>query len=231
MYGKNGEAMALRDKKSGGGIGTTAAMRVAEELRRRILEGQFRPGQRLKIEELAALLQISHMPVRVALQTLEAEGILEVFPHRGTVIRGVDGKFIRNMYDVRAAIEGMLTERCAESIDDAGVASLERAETAFEKAAARNDSRGIMETNFALHAIINTVAQNPDAVRVLSQGRLLVEALRIRFGFQVTRVDALIGEHRNLVRAIREREVVLAGALAKKHCEAARDDLLALLDA
>lgn len=231
MYGRSEDAMATREKKSGIGIGTTAAMRVAEELRRRILEGEFQPGQRLKIEELSALLQISHMPVRVALQTLEAEGILEVFPHRGTVIRGVDRKFIRNMYDVRAAIEGMLTERCAEAIDAVGVVSLEKAEAAFEKAAVRNDSRGIMETNFSLHAIINEVAQNPDAVRVLSQGRLLVEALRMRFGFQVTRVDELIEEHRCLVDAIRKREIVRAGVLAKKHCEAARDDLLALLDA
>ena len=48
------------------------------------------------------------MPVREALRELEGEGVLDVFPHRGAVIRGVGRRFIRNLYDVRGAIEGML---------------------------------------------------------------------------------------------------------------------------
>ena len=65
-------------------------MRVAADLRQRILNGEFAPGQRLKIDDIATLFGVSHMPVRAALQELESEGVLQVFPHRGAEIRGVD---------------------------------------------------------------------------------------------------------------------------------------------
>jgi DNA-binding GntR family transcriptional regulator len=92
-------------KAEQGAIGATTAMRVAAELRRRVLHGEFAPGQRLKIDDIAALVDVSHMPVRVALQELEAEGVLDLLPHRGAVVRGVDANFVRNAYDVREAIE------------------------------------------------------------------------------------------------------------------------------
>ena len=88
-------------------LGATTATRVAAELRRRILAGEFTPGQRLKIDDLASLLAVSHMPVREALRELEGESVLEVFPHRGAVVKGVDERFVRNFYDIRAAVEGM----------------------------------------------------------------------------------------------------------------------------
>ena len=56
----------------------TVSQRVAAELRRRILHGELLPGQRLKIDELAAMCAVSHMPIRQALGELEGEGVLEV---------------------------------------------------------------------------------------------------------------------------------------------------------
>lgn len=210
-------------------IGATTAMRVADDLRRRILQGDLVPGQRLKIDELASMCGVSHMPVRAALQELEAEGVLEAFPHRGAVIRGVDADFVRNLYDVREAIEGMLTERCAERIDKAGIALLEAAVLAYERAAARKATVALLDANRRIHDTVNDIAANPLAVRVLAQGRLLIEALRWRFGYGKGRVDRVVAQHRALLRAIAARNAERAGRLARQHCTAARDDLLALL--
>lgn len=210
-------------------IGATTAMRVAEELRRRILSGELPPGQRLKIDDIAALLDVSHMPVRVALHELEAEGVLEVFPHRGAVIKGVDARFVRNLFDLRAAVEAMLTERCAERIDAAGIANLRLLAGAYEAAAAQNDAPAMVSANLRLHAAINQIADNPEAVRVLSQGRLLVQALRMRFGFGTDRAAVIVREHQALVEAIARHDLPVAGELARLHCMGARDDLLALI--
>ncbi len=207
-------------------IGSTIAMRVAADLRQRILRGELTPGQRLKIDEIADACAVSHMPVRAALQALEAEGVLEVFPHRGAVIRGVDAEFVRNLYDVREAIEGMLTERCAERIDAKGRGTLETAMIGYEKAVARNDTQGILEANRRFHDAINDVANNPLAVRTLAQGRLLIEALRMRFGYGAGRVDVVIAQHRALFRAIARHDVERAGKLARAHCAGAQKDLL-----
>ena len=95
------------------------------------------------------------MPVREALRELEGEGVLDVFPHRGAVIRGVDRRFIRNLYDVRGAIEGMLAGGCAERIEaDALGPSLGRAADLFESAGARAEDR--VAANSGFHAILNS---------------------------------------------------------------------------
>jgi DNA-binding GntR family transcriptional regulator len=84
-----------------GAANFTSAMEVAAELRARILRGELKPGARLKIDDVATLCDVSHMPVRVALQSLEAEGIVDVYPHRGAVIKPVDAKFVRNALELR----------------------------------------------------------------------------------------------------------------------------------
>ena len=204
-------------------------MRVAADLRRRILMGELRPGRRLKIDEIAAICEVSHMPVRGALRELEGEGILELSPHRGAVIRPVDAHFVRNIYDLRAAIEGMLTERCAERVDEAGIVELRGRIDAFEDACAATDPLARVRANRELHDSINGHADNADAARVLGQGRLLVEALRVRFGFGPRRTDAMLTEHRQILKAIAMHDVEKAGRLARVHCVRARDDLLARL--
>jgi DNA-binding GntR family transcriptional regulator len=68
-------------------------------------------------------------------------------------------------------------------------------------------------------------------VRVLNQGRLLVQALRMRFGFGPKRSDVIAREHRQLIEAIARGDGKAAGEIARQHCMRARDDLLALLPA
>ena len=208
-------------------INATTAARVAAELRRRILHGELVPGGRMKLEDLAGQLHVSHQPVREALRELEGEGLLELFPHRGAVIKGVDAQFVRNLYDVRGAIEGMLTERCAETVDDAGVRELTALVQVHAAAAAANDTEAMLDSNRRLHNAINAWARNPEALRTLVRGRMLVDALRLRYGYSQKRVDAMVAEHRILLRAIELRESDRAGDIARKHCLRARDDLLA----
>jgi len=207
-------------------VNATTATRVAAELRRRILHGQLEPGSRLKLEELASLLDVSHMPVREALRELEGEGLLELYPHRGAVIKGVDAQFVRNLYDVRGAIEGMLTERCAEIIDAAGIRELNALVEAHAAAATARDNVAMLDANRHMHDTINGWANNPEALRTLARGRVLVDALRLRYGFGEARPDAIVAEHRTLMRAIERHDGERAGGIARRHCMRARDDLL-----
>lgn len=211
-------------------ITATTAMRVAAELRRRILAGDFAPGQRLKIDEIAQACGVSHMPVRDALRQLEGEGVLESSPHRGALVKGVDERFVRDFYDLRAAVEGMLAERCAETIDEAGLAALEAAVARFESVAGRG-AEAAVAANRALHDLVNAVADNREALAVLDRGRVLGDALRVRFGYGAGRIESIQREHRALLRAIARRDAAKAGEVARAHCRRARDDLLAKLAA
>lgn len=218
--------------REGGAIGDTTAMRIAAELRRRILTGQIAPGDRLKIDEIAADCNVSHMPVRAAFQKLEVDGVLDLIPHRGAVIRSVDADFVRNLYDVRAAIEGMLAEGCAARVDATGLERLEAAVAAFESAAAgERDTAAMLAANQRFHDTVNEIPANPLAVHMLTHGRLLVESLRLRFGYNEQRLDRVLTEHRAIFHAIAKHDVESAGRLARIHAVGARDDILGWLAA
>jgi DNA-binding GntR family transcriptional regulator len=85
----------------------------------------------------------------------------------------------------------------------------------------------LVAANRAIHQTINAGAGNPQALRLLSNGRALVEALRISYGFRPGRVRQIVAEHKALLEAIAARDATKAGALAREHCAGARADMLA----
>ncbi|RJE82370.1 GntR family transcriptional regulator [Paracoccus onubensis] len=210
-------------------IGMTTAEQVVADLRRRILLGELVPGQRLKIDEIATLCGVSHMPVRTALQDLEAEGILIVHSRRGAEIRTIDSHYITNVLEVRGAVEAMLAGKCAEMIQSEDAVTLRNLATTFEEKAKIATPQELLQANFKLHNFINCIPNNSEAIFTLNRGRLLIETLRVRAGYGGTRIDAIIAEHRQLVDAICAHDQVAARGISQSHCDSARDELLKLV--
>ncbi len=82
---------------------TTAALAAA--LRAEISDGRLQPGEALRQDELAGRFGTSRIPVREALRTLEAEGLITYAPNRGAVVSVVSGQEIQEMLEVRIALE------------------------------------------------------------------------------------------------------------------------------
>ena len=162
----------------------TKVSAIVGELRERILSGEIRLGQRVKIDEISGLLDVSHMPVRMALRELEAEGILNIDPHRGATVRQIDRAFLCHLFDLHSAVEGMLVKRYIDIANVTEICRLRELATAFEQAAANSDWRKLLAANDAFHAHINLAVGNSEAIRVLKQGRLLIQSLRLRIGYQ-----------------------------------------------
>jgi DNA-binding GntR family transcriptional regulator len=210
-------------------LSATTPQRVAYRMRIDIAAGRFAFGERMKIDALATRYGVSHMPVREALRELEAEGLVEISAHRGATVRGVDEAFIENICDIREALEVMLTERCARRAGDATLALL-REQVRRHAALAREEPQNreaLIAANRAIHHTINAGAGNPQALRLLSNGRVLVEALRTSYGFRPGRVRQIVAEHKALVEAIAAKDAKKAGTIARQHCAGARADMLA----
>ena len=194
------------------------------------LMGELAPGRRLKIDEIAAICAVSHMPVRGALHELEREGILELSPHRGAVIRPVDAHFVRNTYDLRAAIEGMLTERCAESIDEAGIAELRGKVDGIRRGERRRPTRWrwfVPIANCTTASIVTPTTPTPCGY----WGRGGCSSRHCACGSASDRGGPTpswrsIGRSSGRSSGTTSRR---RGGLARAHCVRARDDLLARL--
>lgn len=83
-----------------------------------IFDGTYRPGQRLKEAEVSRQLGISRAPTREAIQTLANEGLVEITPHRGAVVATFDAERVRELYEVREALEVMAARLAAEKASE-----------------------------------------------------------------------------------------------------------------
>lgn len=214
----------LADRKAS--MSETTTQRVKASIRLDILVGVLLPGSRIKLQELTDRYEISAIPIREAVRELAGEGLVELHAHKGAVVRGVDIRFVRNMYDIRSALEQMLVSLAVGRLGDDDIEAIRTAAANYETASGANDVQEMLAANARLHRTINAAADNPEALRILEQGWELVLALRFRFGFGADRITTIIEEHRLLVDALALRSAVDAVAITREHCDSACRDLV-----
>lgn len=96
----------------------TAHEYVREELRRAIMDGTLPGGTRLRQSELANQLGVSTTPVREALRDLTAEQLVVMHPHHGAMVRSLELAEVREIYELRIALEPILARRVVGQLDD-----------------------------------------------------------------------------------------------------------------
>ncbi len=94
---------------------------VADKLREAILRGNLKPGQKLDQNEVAELLKVSRSPVREALRTLAAEGLVTVYPHRSAVVAQLSKEEFEDISRIRVVLEGMAARDAAPNMDQARI--------------------------------------------------------------------------------------------------------------
>ncbi len=200
--------------------------RIVQAIRRDIFDGVLPSGARIKIRDLALRYAVSEMPVREALRQLEGEGLLDAQPHRGATVVALDENFIRNVYEMREALSGMVAAAAATRATAAEREALRAAMIAHERAAASGGDDAVLAADRRFHAILDRMAANPVADRAMAMGRGLTESLRTRCGFGSDRRAQTVAEHRTLTAAIVAGDARGAELFARVHVAAARDDLL-----
>src|SRR5436190_16096120 len=195
---------------------STASVPIRDRVRDDIFAGALPFGSWLTLDLLAARYSVGHMPVREALRQLQGEGLVVLTPNRGARVRAVDSEFVRNIFDLRIAIEAMLARRAAERIDARQIAKLEAVQADFEATARSRDFRQLLLINRDFHRIINDAAQNPEAAAVLDRHRRLIAALWNLYGYGEDRPVGVISDHRHIIAALApyDADVVASSAAA-----------------
>jgi DNA-binding GntR family transcriptional regulator len=196
-----------------------------------IASGEIAFGERLTIDELSMRYRASHMPVREALRALLGAGVLETGPGRTARVRELEPTFIENLFSTRSALEVMLVRRAAQHCTATHLRDIEAIEAALEACVAAQDYTGALRRNRSLHATINDIAANPDAVAIIDRHRLLIAALWQRVGYGPERYPGVISDHQHLLRALARGDVDAAGTLMGAHVIKAKSDLLSRIAA
>lgn len=110
--------------RADGDGGKPSVAEVADHIRSKVLLGEYGPDGRLVEWRIARELGVSRTPVRQALTTVEAEGLIEIFPNRGAIVASFGADEVWKVYDLRASLEGLGARRAAENIGEADLGSL-----------------------------------------------------------------------------------------------------------
>ena len=127
---------------------------VLEELRQSIIAGRLAPGARLIERELIAMMGVSRTVIREALRQLESEGLIAIIPNKGPVVRELTLDEAKDLYSIRAVLEGLAARLFAENAGNEQVKKLEQALNATGKAYEQGVPEEILEAKNRFYDVL-----------------------------------------------------------------------------
>jgi DNA-binding GntR family transcriptional regulator len=209
----------------GGMRRASGAQLVYGALRERIINLQLEPGERLHETELAAAFRVSRTPLREALRMLLAEGLIEQLPTGGMVVQRLDLDDMRELYAVRAVLEGLAVREACERLTDADVADLEGLVGQMELLV--DYPAEMMRLGGEFHARIAAVSGNRRCEQLLRQLQGHMERYQALTSRGEPRRRAALEDHRALFEALRSRDPDSAEKVVREHIMAAYKEALA----
>lgn len=189
----------------------------------------YRAGAVLSEETLARRFRVSRTPVRKALARLEQEGLVRVLPKRGIVIPEVSPGELRELFDVREALEGMAARRAAGNVDPH---ALRAVEARLRRLAARRAGASVeaaRAAGAAVHRLVLATAGNAVLTRLVEQVNGRLELAQLISYYEPARVRDSIREHLAIIGALRRDDPDGAEARAREHVARFRQHIFGLL--
>jgi len=202
---------------------------VLENLRRAIVEGRFRPADRLVERELCALTGASRSSVREALRQLEAEGLVETLPDRGPVVRSIDVAEAEDLYQVRALLEGLVGKLFATRAPDDEIEELRESVDDLGKAIRANDAAGTLRAKDRFYDVLTTGCRNATLDALLQSLHNRIALMRATTLAQPGRSAQTLLEIQRIVTAIEKRDADAALKACVAHVESAGAVALSVL--
>jgi GntR family transcriptional regulator of gluconate operon len=194
---------------------------AADRIREGILSGGFRSGDHLVESKIAEQLNISRGPVREAFKLLRAEGLLSEEPRRGTFVVSLTADDVREIYELRAALEAAVGRVLARSNDPATLDRIRRLAARIDDASAEGDAAAVSRADLAFHEGLCELSGNSRLLEVFTRYVPTLRAL-LRLDEQVLRsIQDIPAQHTPLVDAIAAGDEENAARLLSEHSERA----------
>lgn len=202
---------------------------VYDHLRTEILQGAYPPGQRLVIDSLAGELGVSQIPIREALQQLQAEGLVTFAPHVGPRVAPIEPELIWEIFQLLEGLEVISCRAACRRMSDAELEELEQIVRAMDDLLDHPDRWS--EENQRLHRTLcewgRTTVVRGFMENVLAQWNR-VRRYYVKDVFS-KHLDLSQRDHRELVQALRERNITEAERVVRQHNQRAYADYEAYL--
>lgn len=204
----------------------TLQERIAKILADRIIKGVLKPGERLRQDVIAGEFNISHVPVREAFRRLESQGLVHSEPRKGVRVAHLDEASIVEITRMRAALETLALRVAVPLITDEDIAD---AAAAIERAKGASSIEEWESCNRAFHRALCRPCGMPRLLRTIEE----LHVARLRYMYATT-TNATWDpqsqeEHREILEAVRRRDVDAACGLIEHHVLESADVVIQVL--
>jgi GntR family transcriptional regulator, trigonelline degradation regulator len=127
---------------------------VVDELRQSIIAGKLGPGARLVERELIGMMGVSRTVIREALRQLESEGLVAIIPNKGPIVRELTLDEAKDLYSIRAVLEGLAVRLFVQNAGNEEVGKLEKALGAVGEAYDEGDPEVVLETKNSFYDVL-----------------------------------------------------------------------------
>ena len=187
-----------------------------ERLRRAIISGVFKSGQRLVERTLCDQLGVSRSVIREVIRHLDAEGLVTT-EGQGPMVSRLAWEDARQIYEIRAALEAAAVEACARVADDAVKATLRTAVEAIERQAAERDWMAVLEATEQFYGTIFATGGHPIAGEIVRRLNGRIAQLRVLTLGSDNRQVTGPGRLRDIFEHIPENRAAAAGKACRTH--------------
>ena len=194
--------------------------RVFQKIREDILTGVYKEHDELREVSIGEELDVSRTPVREALRQLELEGLVTIVPNKGAYVTGITPQDVHDIYKIRSLLEGLCARWATEHITGRQIEELEEiillSEFHLRKKSAEQAEQ-VSELDGKFHKVLYEASNSRILEHVLSDFHKYVQMARMMSVGAKDRAERSIEEHRDILKAIKDKDPDKAEWLANQH--------------
>ena len=189
------------------------------EIERLILGGELEPGERLNELQLSSRFGTSRGPLREAMRSLQARGLVEIVPNQGMYVRSISLEEVNEIYDVRAAIFGLAGRILTDILTDSILEELNKKINTMDELISQHDSHGYYVANLDFHTSLITATRSQTLIKEYISLVNKLQICRARNLVQTGAVAVSNREHREMVDALASGDKYRAQESFFRHVE------------
>ena len=194
--------------------------RVFTRLREDILTGRYHENDELKEVLIGKELGVSRTPVREALRQLELEGLVRIIPNKGAYVTGISDQDIEDIFVIRSYLEGLCAAWACENISKEQLDSMEEILFLAKFHVEKGHFEQVVELDNRFHQLLYAACGSRILSHVLNDYHHYAQRARVVNLSELERAKHSIGEHENIVNAIKMKDAAAAERYAHEHIEA-----------
>lgn len=194
--------------------------RVFQKIRDNILNGVYKEQDELRETTIGKELGVSRTPVREALRQLELEGLVTIVPNKGAYVTGITAKDVKDIYMIRSYLEGLCARWATEHITEEQLDELDEIVLLSEfhmKKEGHNNTEQMALLDGKFHDVLYQASNSRILGHVLTDFHRYVQMARKSSIVSEERARKSIREHKQILRAIKDKDADLAEQLANEH--------------